>query len=191
MTDPHKKFINWYKFAKKNFSGDHTAFALGSCDKNNRPSVRMVLLKIIVSDGYVFFTNLNSKKGESFKNNKRLSMCFYWENLKRQIRINGDGYVISDEMADIYFESRLRGSQIGAWASQQSQALTSRKSLITKIKLYEKKFKDKKITRPNYWTGIKIKPKTYEFWEEGKFRIHKRHFFSRKSNKWVSEILSP
>lgn len=191
MSDPFKKFKNWYKFAKNNFVGDHTAFALGSSDIYNRPSVRMVLLKIILNDGYVFFTNLNSKKGSHFRSNQKLSMCFYWDNLKRQIRINGDGIVIPDKMADDYFNTRPRGSQIGAWASEQSQVLASRAVLKKKIELFNKKFEHKKIKRPQYWTGIKIKPKTFEFWEEGKFRIHKRQFFTRRTNGWKSKILSP
>tara|TARA_B100000242_G_C43030922_1_gene480274 strand:+ start:551 stop:1126 length:576 start_codon:yes stop_codon:yes gene_type:complete len=191
MADPHKKFVRWFNYAKKNFLGDHTAFALGSCDKTNRPYVRMVLLKIILKDGYVFFTNLNSKKGNQFKNNEKLSMCFYWESLKRQIRINGNGSVIPNDMADKYFQTRPRGSQIGALASDQSQVISSRKILMNKIDLLKKKFKNKKINRPNYWTGIKIKPKTFEFWEEGKFRIHKRQFYERKSNYWETKILSP
>lgn len=191
MTDPHKKFVRWFNFAKKNFPGDHTAFALGSSDQGNRPFVRMVLLKIILKDGYVFFTNLNSVKGIQIKNNEKLSMCFYWESLKRQIRINGNGYAISNDLADSYFQSRPRGSQIGAWASDQSQVISSRKVLINKIDFFKKKFKNKKIDRPNYWTGIKIKPKTFEFWEEGKFRIHKRQFYEKKSKFWETKILSP
>lgn len=191
MSDPFKKFLNWYKFAKNNFDGDHTAFALGSSDGNNRPSVRMVLLKIILNDGYVFFTNLNSKKGNHFKNNQKLSMCFYWDSLKRQIRINGDGVIIPDKMADDYFNTRPRGSQIGAWASEQSQVIASRAILKKKIEQFNKKFEHEKIRRPKYWTGIKIKPKTFEFWEEGKFRIHKRQFFTKRTDGWTSKILSP
>ena len=171
--NPFNKFKNWFNLAKKDKSIDPTAFALGTV-LNNSPNIRMVLLKYIKPDGFIFFTNLNSLKGRSFQKNPNLSMCFYWENLKKQIRIVGKGKICPKKESDEYFSSRLRGSQIGAWASKQSSEIKNRAFLLKKYKDYEKKFKNIPISRPSYWVGIKITPSEYEFWESGEFRLHKR-----------------
>ena len=121
--NPFKNLIFGLVSPKKKYPYDHTAFALGTSDKNNQPHVRMVLLKLILEDGFVFFTNLNSQKGKHFNLNKNLSMCFYWENLNKQIRIIGKGSMIEDKMSDKYFSSRPRGTQIGAWVSKQSSEI--------------------------------------------------------------------
>ena len=191
MIDPYKKFKNWYNKASIEFNGDHTAFALGTCDNKLQPHIRMVLLKKISNDGFVFFTNLNSKKGNHFKINKNLSMCFYWENINRQIRILGNGTILDSEESDNYFSSRPRGSQIGAWASKQSKEIKSRKELRDKIKYYEKKFKNTSIPRPIHWSGIKIKPIEFEFWKQGEFRIHSREQYLLKKNNLTVRFLSP
>ena len=120
-----------------------------------------------------------------------MSMCFYWEPINRQIRINGKGFLISEKESDEYFSKRPRGSQIGAWASKQSSQIPSRKFLEKKVEFFEKKFENKKIPRPNYWRGIIIKPKDFEFWMQGKFRLHQREYIYRKNNKWEKKFLSP
>ena len=188
--NPLSKFKAWFRLAKKEYPFDHTAFNL-STSINNKPYSRMVLLKKILPDGFIFFTNLNSNKGKQFKSNSNLSMCFYWDNLKKQIRIVGKGKICLEKESDEYFSSRLRGSQIGAWASKQSSLIKNRAFLIKKYKDYEKKFKNISISRPAYWVGIKITPSEYEFWEEGEFRLHKREYFFLKKNEWHRKILSP
>ena len=188
--NPLRKFKTWFRLAKKEYPFDHTAFNL-STSINNKPYSRMVLLKKILPNGFIFFTNLNSNKGKQFKSNSNLSMCFYWDNLKKQIRIVGKGKICLEKESDEYFSSRLRGSQIGAWASKQSSLIKNRAFLIKKYKDYEKKFKNIPIPRPAYWVGIKITPIAYEFWEEGEFRLHKREYFYLKKNEWFRKILSP
>ena len=185
--NPFKKFQNWFSLAKKDKSRDATA-ALGTV-KNNAPNVRMVLLKYIKSDGFIFFTNLNSEKGKSFLKNKNLSMCFYWELINRQVRINGKGKLISEKDSDIYFSKRPRGSQIGAWASNQSSVIPSDQFLKKRVHFFENKFKDSVIPRPKFWRGILIIPKSFEFWTQGEFRIHKREFYYKKSGSWEKNII--
>ena len=191
MTDPFVKFRKWFSIVKKKKSEDPTAFALGTVDENLQPQVRMVLLKKIDNHGFTFFTNINSGKGKQFLRNKKLSMCFYWESINRQIRIVGKGKVIPESESDNYFQTRIRGSQIGAWASLQSSEIKSKIELKNKIKLLENKYKKKAIPRPKYWVGIKIVPSEFEFWKQGKYRIHDRELFTLKNKEWVSILLSP
>tara|TARA_B100000242_G_C42951388_1_gene441134 strand:+ start:284 stop:856 length:573 start_codon:yes stop_codon:yes gene_type:complete len=189
--NPFKKFNLWFSLAKKKYPYDHTAFALGTSDRNNQPHVRMVLLKLILEDGFVFFTNLNSQKGKHFNLNKNLSMCFYWENLNKQIRIIGKGSMIEDKMSDKYFSSRPRGSQIGAWVSKQSSEIPSKSFLKQKEAKLKIKFEGFSVPRPSYWCGIKIMPKEFEFWQQGDYRLHDREVYRLKKNNWTRKILSP
>ncbi len=188
--NPFKKFNLWFNLAKKNHPFDHTAFALGTTI-NKEVYVRMVLLKIIMEDGFVFFTNMKSKKGQHFNANKNLSMCFYWESIHKQIRIVGRGSVVSKKISDDYFNSRPRGSQIGAWASKQSSEIPSFDYLKKREKHFEKKFEDFQVPRPDYWEGIKIKPREFEFWQQGDFRLHQREGYYLKNKNWKRKILSP
>ena len=188
--NPFNKFNRWFNLAKKSFEFDPTAFAL-STSLNNKPDVRMVLLKKILPDGFVFFTNIKSNKGKQFIKNNNLAMCFYWESLKKQIRISGKGSVINDKDSDLYFSSRPRKSQLGAWASKQSTEIQSRKVLISRLKKYEKKFKNTRVSRPPYWVGIKISPTCFEFWQGDKFRLHEREVYNLKQKVWQKKILSP
>tara|TARA_B100001121_G_C18659935_1_gene608333 strand:- start:977 stop:1549 length:573 start_codon:yes stop_codon:yes gene_type:complete len=189
--DPFKKFKSWFAIAKKNHPFDHTAFALSTVSKNQIPNVRMVLLKMILRDGFVFFTNLNSVKGKDFKNNNNLSMCFYWESIKKQIRITGKAYKIDDSLSDKYYYSRPRGSRIGAWVSNQSSEISDHSILKKREIFYNKKFENNIVPRPSYWAGIKICPKKFEFWQEKEFRLHKRELFELKKKVWIKKILSP
>jgi len=187
--NPFNKFKRWFNIAKKNYPYDHTAFALSTCF-NDRPSVRMVLLKKILTDGFVFFTNIESNKGNQFKKNNNLSMCFYWENLNKQIRIGGKGFIVDHDISNKYFNSRPKGSRIGAWASEQSKEITNRKYLMDRYRFYTKKFGDS-IPRPDYWVGIKICPEEFEFWQQGSFRLHRRELYSLNKKKWTKKYLSP
>ena len=188
--NPFNKFKNWFNLAKKDKSIDPTAFALGTV-LNNSPNIRMVLLKYIKPGGFIFFTNLNSLKGRSFQKNPNLSMCFYWESINRQVRINGKGKLVSEKDSDNYFAKRPRGSQIGAWASKQSSEIPNSTYLKKKILFYEKKYSNSKVPRPNYWRGIFIEPKNFEFWTSGNYRIHEREFYYKRSGKWLKKKLSP
>ena len=189
--DPYKKFKKWFAQAKNVHPFDHTAFALSTVTNDGKPNTRMVLLKMVLSDGFVFFTNLKSNKGKDFENNNNLSMCFYWESINKQIRIKGEGKQIDKTLSDQYFFSRPRGSRIGAWVSKQSSEISNHSYLKKKVKFYEKKFLNKPIPRPNYWVGIKISPTEFEFWQDRKFRLHKREVFYLKKDKWDKKILSP
>ena len=188
--NPLRKFKTWYKVAEKEYPFDHTAFNLSTSYKN-RPYSRMVLLKKILPDGFIFFTNIMSNKGKHFKSSNTLAMCFYWENIKKQIRIVGRGYICDERESDKYFASRVRGSQLGAWASKQSSEIKNRSYLIKKYEEYAKKFENKVVPRPKYWVGIKIIPTEFEFWEGGEFRLHKREVFISKNRVWQRKILSP
>ena len=188
--DPFKKFKLWLSQAKKKYPFDYTAFALSTIS-SGKPDIRIVLLKLIMKDGYVFFTNLDSSKGKDLKNNNNLSMCFYWESIRKQIRIRGKSSLVEKKISDKYFQSRSRGSQIGAWVSKQSHEIRSFSILKEKEKLLKKKFKNKSVPRPEYWAGIKICPTEFEFWQQGKFRLHKRELYLIKKKKWVKKILSP
>ena len=188
--NPFKKFNLWYNQAKKKHPFDHTAFALSTC-LNNKPEVRIILLKKILKDGYVFFTNLNSLKGKHFKLNNNLSMCFYWESIERQIRIRGKSFLVDSKISDEYFQSRPRESRINAWASDQSSIISNEDVLKKKEEVIKKKFKNKIVPRPKNWAGIKVCPDEFEFWERRKFRMHKRELYFKNGDKWEKRFLSP
>jgi|TARA_B100001093_G_scaffold377860_1_gene363166 pyridoxamine 5'-phosphate oxidase len=193
LDDPIQLFKIWMDKAKKSEPNDPNAVALATSDNNNLPSVRMVLLKDFNSDGFVFYTNLNSQKGNELKSNPKAAMCFHWKSLLRQIRISGDISLVSDEIADQYYNSRGYESRIGAWASKQSKVLNSRIDLIKSIENYKKKFNDQnKVPRPNHWSGWNLSPTSIEFWLDGDSRIHERLKYTKDNNdNWIRSLLSP
>jgi pyridoxamine 5'-phosphate oxidase len=193
LDDPIQLFKIWMDRAKKSEPNDPNAVALATSDKNNLPSVRMVLLKDFNNDGFVFYTNLNSQKGNELKTNPKAAMCFHWKSLLRQIRISGDISLVSDEVADEYYNSRGYESRIGAWASKQSKVLTSRIELINSIEKYKKKYNNQtKVPRPNHWSGWNLSPSNIEFWLDGDSRIHERLKYTKDENgNWVKSLLSP
>ena len=193
LDDPIQLFKIWMDRAKKSEPNDPNAVALATSDKNNLPSVRMVLLKDFNNDGFVFYTNLNSQKGNELKTNPKAAMCFHWKSLLRQIRISGSISLVSDEVADKYYNSRGYESRIGAWASKQSKVLTSRIELINSIEKYKKKYNDQtKVPRPNHWSGWNLSPSNIEFWLDGDSRIHERLKYTKDENgNWVKSLLSP
>ena len=185
-------FKQWFEEAKKSEINDPNAFSLGTIDSNNYPSTRIVLLKDFDNDGFVFYTNLNSAKSKAIKKSSNVSMCFHWKSLLRQIRILGTASQVTDTEADDYFQSRPLGSKIGAWASDQSSILDKRNDLYNSFKKFENKFKDKKkIPRPDYWSGWRIKPIEIEFWLDGENRIHERLKYYKKNYNWKKKLLSP
>ncbi|MBD1137590.1 pyridoxamine 5'-phosphate oxidase [Pelagibacterales bacterium SAG-MED43] len=193
LEDPIQLFKEWMEKAKLSEPNDPNAVALATSSKNNIPSLRMVLLKDFNKNGFIFYTNLNSQKGNELKENPNAAMCFHWKSLLRQIRIIGKISLVPDEVADKYYSSRAYESQIGAWASNQSEKLKTRNQLIKSIEDYKKKFNDKKkVPRPNHWSGWNLSPDSIEFWLDGDNRIHERLKYTKNSNgEWTKSLLSP
>ena len=193
LDDPIQLFKIWMSEAQKTEPNDPNAVALATSDDKGFPSVRMVLLKDFSKDGFVFYTNLNSVKGNDLKKNPKAAMCFHWKSLLRQIRISGTVSLVSDDVADAYYNSRGYESRIGAWASNQSKNLTSRNQLLDSIKEYKKKYDNqKKVPRPSHWSGWNLSPLSIEFWLDGDNRIHERLKYTLdKENNWIKNLLSP
>ncbi len=193
LDDPIELFKIWMNEAKKSEPNDPNALSLATCNSNNIPSARMVLLKDFNQNGFVFYTNLNSQKGNELKENPKAAMCFHWKSLLRQIRISGTVTQVEDKVADQYYNSRGYESRIGAWASKQSKELISRDELINSIKEFKNKYNDKKkVPRPNHWSGWNLSPSSIEFWLDGDSRIHERLKYTRdKNNNWTKTLLNP
>ena len=192
LDDPFELFKKWFDEAKKKEINDPNALALGTASKTGVPSVRMVLLKGFDKNGFVFYTNLNSQKGNEINENPNASMCFHWKSLLRQIRVVGTLNKVADKVADDYYNSRAYESRIGAWASKQSSILKSRKELLDSLDEFKKKYKDKNnVPRPNHWSGWNLKPSSIEFWLDGDNRIHERLKYTLENGKWIKSLLSP
>ena len=193
LEDPIQLFKSWFDEAKKSEPNDPNAVALATSDKNNFPSVRMVLLKDFNKNGFVFYTNLDSQKGNELKLNPKVAMCFHWKSLLRQIRICGSVSLVAADVADAYYNSRSYKSRIGAWASKQSKELNSRDELMVSIEKYKKKYSDEnKVPRPTHWSGWSLSPSTIEFWLDGDSRIHERLKYTKDSSgNWIKSLLSP
>ena len=173
LDNPFELFQRWFEEAKKKEINDPNALALGTANKEGIPSVRMVLLKGHSEKGFVFYTNLNSQKGNEIKENPNATMCFHWKSLLRQIRIVGTLKQVDDQTADEYYNSRAYDSRIGAWASKQSSILQNRDELLDALENYKKKYNDKdNVPRPSHWSGWNLTPSTIEFWLDGDNRIH-------------------
>jgi len=192
-NDPIDLFEVWMNEAQKTEPNDPNAVALGTSDQNNSPSIRMVLLKDFNKDGFVFYTNLNSQKGNELKNNPKAAMCFHWKSLLRQVRINGGVKKVSDKVADEYYNTRGYESRIGAWASKQSSILRDRDELLNLIEEYKKKYPNKnEVPRPEHWSGWNLTPTSIEFWLDGDSRIHERlKYIKDEAGNWTKSLLSP
>ena len=192
-NDPIDLFEVWMHEARKSEPNDPNAVALGTSDHNNSPSIRMVLLKDFNKDGFVFYTNLNSQKGNELKNNPKAAMCFHWKSLLRQVRVNGSVKKASDKIADEYYNTRGYESRIGAWASKQSSILNNRDELLSSIEEYKKKYDNKnEVPRPVYWSGWNLSPSSIEFWFDGDSRIHERlKYIKDEAGNWTKSLLSP
>ena len=193
LENPIELFGEWFQEAKKTEINDPNALALATVGKKGIPSVRMVLLKNYNDNGFVFYTNLNSKKSVDIKSNKNGSMCFHWKSLLRQIRITGEISKISDKEADAYYNTRSYGSRIGAWASKQSSILKNRDELYKSIEEFKKKYPDNNIVpRPNYWSGWVLNPFEMEFWLHGDDRVHQRLLYIKNTKEvWSRSLLNP
>lgn len=191
--DPFTLFKQWMDEASSTEISDPNAAALATADKNGFPHVRMVLLKSHDEDGFVFYTNMTSQKGHDLADNPNASICVFWKSLYRQVRVEGAIEQVSDQEADAYFNSRPKGSRIGAWASNQSSPLKSRQDMESRIEELEQRYKDEEnIPRPEYWTGYRIKPNRFEFWIGREHRLHDRFEFTMsKNNEWENRRLYP
>ena len=193
LKNPLDLFGEWFNEAKKTEINEPNAFALATADKKGISSVRIVLLKKYNQNGFVFYTNLQSKKSNEIKANPNASICFYWKSLLRQIRITGEITKVSDKEADDYYSSRDYGSRIGAWASKQSDVLKNRDELYQSVEEYKKKFPDENnVPRPKFWSGWNLNPYEIEFWLYGKNRLHQRLKYTKKENgNWNRCLLNP
>ena len=164
---------------------------LATVDAEGRPSARMVLLKDVDEKGFVFYTNLASRKADDLGVNLNAALCFYWKTLAKQVRVEGAVAPVSDVEADEYFASRAKLSQLGAWASKQSQPLEGRMALEKRVARYTAKFNIGTVPRPEFWSGFRIAPIRIEFWKEEAFRLHDRTVYLRDGEGWTTEKLYP
>ena len=191
MTDVIRKFEKWFEAADKAEELAEAA-ALATADARGRPSVRMVLLKGADTRGFVFYTNLESRKGRELAENPHAALCFHWKSQNRQIRIEGAVTPVSREEADAYFATRVKDSQIGAWASKQSQPMKGMFEFEAAIAKYAAKYAFSQVPRPEYWSGFRLVPAQMEFWEDRKFRLHMRHLYEKDdAGNWLKKELYP
>lgn len=192
---PFELFTQWYQEAEMGGQVEPNALVLSSVQETGRPSSRVVLLKHTQDQTYYFFTNYNSNKSKTLLLNPFASFNFHWRlPFHRQVRIEGDIVRASKEISDGYFKTRPRGSQIGAWASPQSQKIESRADLEARVQQFEKQFADREIPRPEYWGGFGLKPTKFEFWQEGEYRLHTRRLFEispQSSAQWTESLIAP
>lgn len=191
---PFDLFQSWLDEAGTSEPNDPNAMSVATVDSDGMPNVRILLLKGFDAKGFVFYTNFESKKGTELIASGKVALCFHWKSLRRQVRVRGPIEVVSDDEADIYYNSRSEGSRIGAWASQQSRSLDKRATLEAEVDQYTQKFDDQPIPRPPHWSGFRVKPTSIEFWQDRNFRLHDRIVFSREdlgSLHWEKTRLYP
>lgn len=191
LSDPINLFELWFQEAEVKEPDVPNAMSLSSANAEGRVSSRMVLLKTFDQKGFVFYTNTGSRKSLDIVDNNCVALLFHWKSLRRQIRITGSAERVDNEEANTYFASRSRGSQVGAWASRQSDILQSRSLLEDTISEFERAYANKPIPRPPFWTGYRVIPYEIEFWEEEEFRLHKRTLYRLEDSKWSKSLLYP
>ncbi|CAN5279639.1 pyridoxamine 5'-phosphate oxidase [soil metagenome] len=188
---PFILFERWLHEAEQSEPKYFNAMTLATVGADGMPSARVVLLKDLSDDGFVFYTNYESDKGRELLTHKKAALSFYWKTLDRQIRIRGDVTLVTDAEADAYFATRPRQSQLGAWASKQSTEIGSRADLEARYREFEKTFEGRDVTRPAHWSGFRLVPRDIEFWSEGAYRLHDRLVYRRDGSGWTLHVLSP
>jgi pyridoxamine 5'-phosphate oxidase len=191
MTDPFELFDQWFAEARASEPNDPEAMALATADVESRPSVRIVLLKGHGPDGFVFYTNQQSRKGEELAVNPNAALLFHWKSLRRQVRVEGRISVVAGDEADAYFATRSRDSQLGAWASDQSQPLANRAEFEARYEAAREKFEGVEVPRPAHWGGYRVTPERIEFWTDRPHRLHERRLFVRDGDRWTEGLLYP
>ena len=190
--NPIDQFSTWWNQAIESQIDEVNAMTLATVDANHKPSARIVLLKDFDKNGFVFFTNYNSKKGLDILSNKNVALVFFWKELERQVRIEGTVEKVSEDISDAYFNSRPESSRIGAWASPQSTVIPSREILETNFQNYQTEFEKKEINRPQHWGGYIVKPELIEFWQGRSSRLHDRIVYRKDGNEgWNINRLAP
>ena len=177
--------------AQADFADEPTAMMLTTVDADAKPSTRVVLLKAFNENGFVFYTNCQSRKGHDLLANPNVALTFYWGDLRQQIRIEGVAARVSDKEADAYWVTRAKDSQVGAWASHQSEELGGREELEARVRHYEEKFADQDVPRPEFWSGYRVDPNRIEFWSACESRLHVRNCHIKENEQWRELLLSP
>jgi len=190
-TDPFALFDAWYAEAHASEPNDANAMALATTTPDGHPSLRMVLLKGHGPDGFVFYTNLDSRKGGELAANPHVALLFHWKSLRRQIRIEGPVSPVDDATADAYFATRSRDSQLGAWASDQSRPLDRRETFEARFADMQARFDGQDVSRPPRWSGWRVSPECIEFWQDREHRLHERNLFVRDGETWSKGLLYP
>jgi pyridoxamine 5'-phosphate oxidase len=189
--DPFTLFDSWFAEAQASEPNDPNAMAVATVGADGQPSVRMVLLKGHGPDGFTFYTNLGSRKSCQLIEQGHAALLFHWKSLRRQIRIEGPVARVDDATADAYFATRSRNSQLGAWASEQSQPLDSRATFEARFAEQEARFEGTDVTRPPFWSGYRVSPQRIEFWQDREFRLHERWLYVRDGDAWTRGMLYP
>lgn len=190
-AEPYRLFESWFKEAEAKEPNDANAMSLATVGLDGMPSLRMVLLKGFDERGFVFYTNYESRKGQQLLAHRKAALTFHWKSLRRSVRIEGDVELTTPEEADVYFATRPRSSQIGAWASDQSRPLENRYALETKIAKLTAKFGLGAVPRPPHWSGFRVVPRRIEFWEDRPFRLHDRTVYQGEGDGWTTTKLYP
>jgi pyridoxamine 5'-phosphate oxidase len=186
-----ERFAELLGRAKQTGLLEPTAMTVATATPDGHPSVRTILLKGVDDEGFVFFTNKESRKGEQLAANPRVALCFHWDPLKEQVSVEGRVASVSDAEADEYWATRPRESQVGAWASQQSRPLASRDELMGRVSAIREKYADTDVPRPPYWSGYRIVPDRIEFWTAGEYRLHRRVLYEKRDGDWTVSLLNP
>ncbi len=191
MTDPFSLFDQWFAEARASEINDSNAMTIATADATGQPSARMVLLKGHGPEGFIFYTNRQSRKADDIAENPQAAILFHWKSLRRQIRIEGSLSPVADTTADNYFATRSRDSQLGAWASDQSRPLDSRASFEARFEEMTERFAGSDVPRPPHWSGYCLVPARFEFWQDRDHRLHERRAFVRSGETWTEGLLYP